>query len=201
MNKSIAISAAALAAWGWAASASAAPVAYEGPLAAGSTVTGTAGGFAWFLEQGAGMDFWQFAGTAGSQITLQGVRLNANLDPALSLYLGSTAADASLFRATADWGGLTFLASADDEVARALRGGDPLLAGFVLPATGTYTVAIGGALSSDAGPYPYQLTLAGGGGSGGGAGGQVPLPATAWLLGAGLAAGLGLRWRTPAVPR
>ena len=191
MNARHVIAAAMLAAFGWS-GVQAAPVTYEGTLTAGAPVTGSVGGFSWFLEQGAGVDFWRFSGNAGSQVTLQGLRLNANLDLALSLYAGTTTADTSLFRATSSWSGLTFLASADDEIARPSRNGDPLLANFTLPSTGTFTVAIGGALSSDAGQYPYQLTL------NPAAAAPVPAPATAWLVLLGLAGGIGLRRRASA---
>jgi len=141
--------------------ASAAPVAYEGVLVPSVPVTGSVGGFSYFLETGASVDFWRFAGVAGQTVTFDVARLNGNLDPAMSFYSGTTTADTSLFRSSADWGGLTFLGSLDDEHPPALSpgpDGDPF-GSFVLPGTGNYTVAIGGSDSTDAGSYPYRLTM------------------------------------------
>jgi hypothetical protein len=141
--------------------AGAAPVAYEGVLVPSVPDTGSVGGFSWFLETGSLVDFWRFAGVAGETMTLDVSRLNGNLDPALSFYSGVTSADTSLFSASGNWGGLTFIGSLDDEHAAALTpgpGGDPF-GSFVLPSTGSYTVAIGGSNSTDAGSYPYRVTL------------------------------------------
>ena len=141
--------------------ASAAPVAYEGVLVPSVPVTGSVGGFSWFLETGASVDFWRFAGVAGQTVTFDVGRLNGNLDPALSFYSGITSADTSAFRSGSSWGGLTFIGSLDDERPAALTpgpGGDPF-GSFVLPTTGNYTLAIGGFASTDAGAYPYRLTM------------------------------------------
>ena len=141
--------------------AGATPVAYEGVLVPSLSGTGSVGGFSWFLETGPLVDFWQFAGVAGQTVTFNVSRLNGNLDPALSFYSGITSSDASLFKASSSWGGLTFLGSLDDEHLPALTpgpGGDPF-GSFVLPTTGNYTVAIGGYDSTDAGSYPYRVTL------------------------------------------
>jgi hypothetical protein len=157
--------------------AGAAPVTYEGTIYNGTSVTGSVGGFSYFFEDvSAGIDFWSFSTNAGSPISILGTRLNDNLDPAFSLYLGVTSADTSQFSAFGDWGGLTFLASADDEIPAAGPFGDPFLANFIAPVTGMYTIAIGGALSTDAGPYPYRLSLA------------VPEPGTMALVLVGVAA-------------
>jgi hypothetical protein len=139
----------------------AAPVVYEGVLVPSVAATGSVGGFSWFLDEGAGVDYWRFAGSAGQTVTFTVDRLNGNLDPALSLYSGTTAADTSLFASESSWSGLTFLGSLDDEHAAALTpgpGGDPL-GSFVLSTAGNYTVVVGGSNSTDAGAYPYRLML------------------------------------------
>ena len=172
--------------------ASAAPIAYEGVLVPSVPETGSVGGFSWFLETAALVDFWRFAGVAGQTVTFNVNRLNGNLDPALSFYSGVTSADASLFRASSSWGGLTFIGSLDDERPPALTpgpGGDPF-GSFVLPTTGNYTVAIGGFDSTDAGSYPYRVTMTAT------AVAAVPEPSTWAMFTIGLA-GLGyLRRRT-----
>jgi hypothetical protein len=165
--------------------ASAVPVAYKGVLVSSISDTGSVGGFSWFLETGGSVDFWRFAGAAGQTVTLNVSRLNGNLDPALSLYSGITSADTSLFSASGNWGGLTFLGSLDDEKPAALTpgpNGDPF-GSFVLPSTGNYTVAIGGSESTDAGSYPYRVTLTA-------AVAAVPEPSTWAMLTFGMA-GLG----------
>ena len=139
----------------------AAPVAYSGTLVSGISGTGSAGGFSWFLDQGSGVGFWQFSATGSDVVTLRVDRLNGNFDPALSFYRGVTSADTSLFNSTGNWGGLTFIGSLDDERSAFLTpgpNGDPF-GMFTIAASGLYTVAVGGGLSTDAGAYPYRITM------------------------------------------
>lgn len=160
-----------------AASAHAAAVPYEGTLVSGVPVTGSIGGFSYFLDQGANVDYWRFSANGGNTVTLTGRRLNGNLDPVIGLWFGTTTADTSTFVSEADWGGLRFVGSLDDERPPSVTpgpNGDPF-GSFVLPFTGLYTVVIGGGLSTDGGAYPYSLTIA-----------VVPEPATFALPGAGL---------------
>ena len=158
--------------------ARAVPISYEGTLALPATVSGSVGGNGWESETAAEVDFWRFSGRAGDLLTAIGTRLVPGLDPVFTLYFGTTSADASLFVHDADWGGLTYLALADDEVVvGAGPGGDPALTGFLLPFTGNYTIAIGGIASAGAGPFGYQLQVS-----------AVPEPEVAVLFGAGLGA-------------
>ena len=173
----------ALLAIGCAGSAAAAPVVYEGSLQSGVSVTGQVGGFGWSDENATQVDFWSFSGLAGAVVDIGAVRLAPDLDPVFSLYAGTTQADGSAFRSEADWGGLRFLTYADDEIPAAGPGGDPALTAFVLPQTGSYTIAIGGFASIDLGPYGYRLDYAVR---------PLPEPAPALLLALGLA-GLLLR--------
>ena len=137
----------------------AAPITYEGTLTSGTAVTGMVGGSGWINEVASEVDFWRFMANAGNAVTIRGTRGNPNLDPALSLYFGVTTADQALFLNDADWGGLTYLTFADDDVSvPAGPGGDPLLNMYRLPFTGNYTIAIGGFSSTGAGPFPYTLT-------------------------------------------
>ena len=169
--------------------ASAAPVQYEGSIARDLPVTSTVPGIGYFLEQIDQVDFWSFTGTIGHPVDIQMTRRNGNLDPAFSLYFGRTSVDTSTIPplsgwSTSDFGGLTFLASADDELPPALpgRNGDALLAGFVLPFTGVYTIVAGGSNSTDASSYPYELLVSG----------ALPI-APSWmlvLLGIGVLAGM-----------
>jgi len=165
------------------------PITYEGTLALPATVTGSVSGNGWESETAAEVDFWHFSGRAGELLTAIGMRLVPGLDPVFTLYFGVTTADASQFLHDADWGGLTYLALADDERAVASGpGGDPALTGFLLPFTGNYTIAIGGIASTGAGPFGYQLQVT-----------AVPEPEVVLLYGAGLGALVALRRRKRAI--
>jgi len=141
------------------ASVDALPIVYEGSLTSGTAVTGSVGMSGWINEVASEVDFWRFMANAGNLVTIRGTRGSPNLDPALSLYFGVTTADQALFLNDADWGGLTYLTFADDEVSvPAGPGGDPLLSMYRVPFTGNYTIAIGGFNSSGGGAFPYTLT-------------------------------------------
>jgi len=165
--------------------AHATPISYEGVLAPGVASSGDVGGFSWFLNEGSGVDFWQFSATAGSNVTLRVDRLNGNLDPALSFYKGTTSADTSAFDSAASFGGLTFIGSLDDEnppfVGVANFSGDPF-GTFAIGTSGLYTVAVGGSDSTDAGVYPYRITMSVNGVN------AVPEPSTYLMLTIGIAA-------------
>jgi len=165
--------------------ASAVPIHYEGTITPNTSVSGSVGGFGFLDDDAADVDFWSFFGFANTRVTIRGARGAALLDPSLSLYFGTTTADAATFLHDASFGGLVYLISADDQIAVANGPfGDPLLASFLLPSTGFYTIAIGGSISGGNGPYPYTLGLA------------VPVPPTLPLLVSGGAAlGFGLRRR------
>ena len=158
--------------------ARAVPVHYEGAIALPGTVTGSVGGNGWESETAADVDFWSFSANAGDSLNAIGTRLAPGLDAVFTLYFGTTSADTSQFLHDASWGGLTYLAIADDEITVASGpGGDPALTGFTLPFTGQYTIAIGGINSTGAGPFGYRLQVS-----------AVPEPEVAVLFGAGLAA-------------
>ena len=100
-------------------------------------------------------DFWSFFLEQEAEITLTVNRLNAELDPAFTLWDG-VAVDTDL---------LTFLAGADDNIAE-LPGfagpfSDPQL--VITLGAGSYTVQVWDFLSGDqiAGGFCYQITLNG----------------------------------------
>ena len=145
---------------GLAAAAPASPIDYQGTLALDTTVTGIVGATGWLDEIAADVDFWLFVVPAvGLSVTIRGTRGDVSLDPVLSVYRGTTTADESAFLAEQDWGGMTFIGEADDEIdVPGGPGGDPLFTSGLL-AAGTYTIAIGGFLSDGAGPYAYSLLV------------------------------------------
>ena len=154
----------------------AAPIQYEGTLSSGQTVTGSVGGFGWVDDDASNVDFWSFTSIAGTRISIAGTRLDTPLDLALSLFQGTTTADASLFTHNANFGGLVLLAIGDDQVEVPGPFGDPRVTGFLVPLTAAYTIAIGGNLSDAAGPFRYSLSFQQ----------QVPEPATPLLIGVAL---------------
>jgi hypothetical protein len=168
--------------------AHAAPIVYKGTLVSAAPAAGNVGGFSWFLNEGASVDFWQFSATAGTTVTLEVDRLNGNLDPALSFYRGTTSADTSSFVAGASFGGLTFIGSLDDEhppfVGPTGFTGDPF-GTFAIATSGLYTVAVGGSDSTDSGVYPYRITMTAGPIA------AVPEPSTYLMMAMGLA---GVGW-------
>jgi len=162
--------------------ARAVPITYEGTLSLPATVTGSVGGNGWESETAAQVDFWSFSARAGDVLNAIGTRLAPGLDPVFTLYFGTTSADASQFLHDADWGGLRYLAIADDELTVPPGpGGDPALTGFLLPFTGNYTIAFGGINSDGSGPFAYRLQVA-----------AVPEPEIVLLLAVGMA---GIAWR------
>jgi hypothetical protein len=155
------------------------PIHYEGAIPVPGTVTGSVGGNGWESETAADVDFWSFSGQAGNLLTAIGTRLTPGLDTVFTLYFGTTTADASQFIHDADWGGLRYIAIADDEISvPSGPGGDPALTGFLLPFTGQYTIAIGGIDSTGTGPFSYRLQVS--------QVSAVPEPEIALLFGAGL---------------
>ena len=55
--------------------AHAVPVAYSGVLVSGAGANGSAGGFSWFLDDGARVSFWSFAANANDVVSLRVDRL------------------------------------------------------------------------------------------------------------------------------
>lgn len=148
----------------------AAPIQYTGNLSYKTSGTGTIGGFGFFDDDATEVDFWTFTALPGYLlVSISATRLDLDLDPALSLYFGTTTADTSLFRHDASFGGMQLIATADDEVPSPGPFGDPLLRRFTLPFAGTYTIAVGGSESDDLGPYRYSILV-------------VPEPGTLALL-------------------
>lgn len=144
-------------------SAPAAPIVYEGVIAPGGTVTGWLEGRV-SAHSGSLPAWWSFDGAAGQSVSLRGARLSPGLDLAFSLYFGTTSADTSAFHRKADFGGLDFLAYRDDDWGPNLVGPwqDPHLIDFLLPATGSYSVAVQSRWSDErCGSCSYALTLTG----------------------------------------
>lgn len=159
------------------------PIAYEGILAPNETVSRSnsiSGGGFLDLGRPSEMDFWSFYGEVGHTVTIRADRLDPDVDLIFSLYLGTTSVDSTtafVYNANS-WGGMTRLATRDDEIDSSnpslpnyrSPGGDPLLDPAVASSspslldnfdpthswysafttTGFYTIAIGGAQVFDA---------------------------------------------------
>lgn len=130
---------------------------YEGALEDGvvrnGSLTSESG---WSESNGAWVDFWSFTGTAGEAINL--FAASETTDVAFSVYTG-TPDDFSqpfFFLNNSDWDLFSLVTTSSTE-------GDESLLDFILPQTGTYTLALGGEvapfLSEGDGPWSYTLEL------------------------------------------
>jgi len=166
-----------------------APITYAGSITAnGAAVTGSVGPFSFYDSSDTPLvQFYSFFANAGKVVSIQGTRLNSNLDLALSLYRGTITpgTDYSLFDPFGSFDSVTYIATADDETPAPGPFGDPLLRQVLPQFTGLYTIAIGGAFSDcpvagcPAAGYPFLLQL------------QVPEPSTIPLM---LVAVAGFAW-------
>jgi opacity protein-like surface antigen len=139
---------------------------------------------AWVQENpvsGDEVSFWRFSGIAGQRFsvtvtsTLNGVD---TLDAAISLYSGSLASEFELivpgFDNDGNFADLTFLGSTP---IFGSAGNDAFLLDFLLPASGIYTLAVGGeSFLNLADSYGYRMQVVN----------EVPVPAAVWLFGSGL---------------
>jgi hypothetical protein len=132
-------------------------ISYQGVISHDVPVTGLIGGFGYIDQDAPNVNFWSFSGLAGQHVTIRATRLDPDLDPIMDLYFGTTTAKESAFAPQSNWGGMTYVTHGDDEASVAGPFGDPLIYNLVLPATGSYTIAVGGggshALPDDLLPY------------------------------------------------
>jgi hypothetical protein len=137
-------------------------------------------------------DYWYFYGAAGDIPTIEVHRTTSAMDPALTLFFGTTDDSDGLSPFDSTNPDMTFLAFRDDNIGRPHGVGgsfaDPGLSGFALSNTGYYTLAVYDFIG--AGPIPaYEIHVDGLTPA------PVPEPATMLLFGTGLAglAGIGRR--------
>ena len=163
----------------WIQMAEAVPITYLGTLQSAVPVTDTVPNGGIFDPLTA--DFWRFTLASGTQLTITGHRLQADLDSSFWVFRG-TFTDTDEFGLGLDT--IASLAFADDDIPAppGLDGpfSDPQVT-LTLPA-GDYTVAFVSHFSSGAGPFAYCLEL---NGPAFPCERQVPLPATLALVGLG----------------
>ena len=110
---------------------------------------------------------YSFYGTAGDVIDLSVARVNPSMDPAYSLFYGTTDNFSQVtlgFLTGNDAGGnMNFLIGADDEIEHPSCFGDPSIQGYTLPSTGTYTLIVWEFFScSDLdGPFTFNISASG----------------------------------------
>ncbi len=162
------------------------PISYLGDLGNGDAVTGTVPSDGWTNGPMA-VDFWQFSGNAGDELSLSASNLSDNDPLLIAVYSGVTDDFGDFFGTPAffetpfDWGGMTGLFQFQ------LFGGLSTLLDFALPLAGDFTLIVGGSGFAPTGgtDVGYQLQLVSA---------QVPAPAMLPLLAIGLL-GLGLASR------
>jgi hypothetical protein len=144
-----------------------APIVYQGSLDGGATQ------FDSVSSSGAPDDpsaarFWTFSGNQGDEVTIEGLRNEDDLDPAMWVYEGvfsNTSEFAGGFESGFDQGDPGFLDFADDEIPPPSGPwGDPRSTiTLTLPGTGQYTVAVtnfsSGPNDGGDGLFDYQITL------------------------------------------
>lgn len=155
-----------------------AAISYNGSLDSGAVQTGsleTESG--WAQANGNDVDFWSFSGNAGESVSF--IAESESTDVAFSLFTGEPDAFSQpfFFSNDSDWD-LFSLVTLSSTL------GNEYLLDFILPASGMFTLAIGGEvpdfLADGTGPFGYSLQMLSQAAS-------VPLPGAAWLMLAGLA--------------
>ena len=124
--------------------AGAAPITYVGELFDGDVVVGSVP--LWSIGFPALWDYYSFYATAGDVPTIHADRLTSAMDPAITLFSGTTTYSDGLNTTSSSQPGMTFLIMEDDNngIPHGVGGswGDPIIAGYALPSTGYYTLAV-----------------------------------------------------------
>ncbi|WP_232225342.1 thrombospondin type 3 repeat-containing protein [Christiangramia salexigens] len=106
-------------------------------------------------------DYYTFSGNAGDVVSIQVNRLTDEMDPAFTLFFGTSNSTVGLNDSSSSNADLTFLEFRDDEIYPLSCHGDPLLENYVLPSTGDYTLAIYDFISCGPAPYGYEIFVSG----------------------------------------
>lgn len=106
----------------------------------------------------AAYNYYKFYGLAGETVTLSATRVECGMDPVMWLRSG-------LITDSDDWGTLTYVAGADDNVSPPASCGatcyaDPTIV-TTLPTTGWYTLAVTDFISCSSNPMEFQLNVSG----------------------------------------
>ena len=182
MKESITISAVLCLLFAGAPQAGAAPITYVGELFDGDVVMGDVP--IWSIGYPEQWDYYSFYATAGDVPTIHADRLTSAMDPAMTLFLGTTTDSDGLDAWGSTQPGMTWLAWADDNngITHGVGGpwADPIITGYALPSTGYYTIAVYDFAGTGQGCPLYDLHIDG----------ISSIPAPGAILLAGIGAGL-----------
>ena len=133
--------------------AGAAPITYIGELFDGDVVIGDVPLFSSGSPEL--WDYYSFYATAGDVPTIHADRLTSAMDPAMTLFFGTTTDSSGLNAWSSTQPGMTFLIMRDDNngIPHGVGGwfADPIIAGYALPSTGYYTLAVYDAIGAGPG--------------------------------------------------
>ena len=139
------------------------PITYLGSLANGSTTAGTS---ATANIGSPGLwDYWSFFAVAGDVPLIDVHRTTSAMDPAFTVFFGTTTDSAGLSSGASTQAGMTFIAFRDDNngIPHGVGGlfSDPRLSGLALPSSGQYTLAVYDFIGAGGGPATYEIHISG----------------------------------------
>lgn len=143
--------------------AGAAPITYTGQLFDGDVVIGNVPLHS--ISCPTLCDYYSFYATVGDVPIIHADRLTSAMDPAITLFFGTTTYSDGLHHLGSTQTGMTWLTWADDNngIPHGVGGSyaDPIITGYALPSTGHYTLAVYDFIGMGQGCPVYDLHIDG----------------------------------------